>query len=423
MTGRDPAAPERVDGPAPVRPVVVTGIGYVGPLGIGGGDHVAKATARGESCLGPIRAFPTAGWPSHLGGEVGDVGPHLQADEERRLPRVSQLAVVAARQALVDAGLEPGAVAGLGLVLGSHWGDFRSSEAFARGFLARGPLGLSPLIFPSTVMNTMAAHVSMAVGARGPMLTLNQAGGAGDAAVARAAGLIRAGRATAALAGGVDELCEVLYRELARLGIMSASDPGPEGCWPFDRRANGTVLGEGATVLLLEAADQAAARGARAYAEIAGAAWGNLPARAHGFPSRQGRDAAVIRRALAAAGVEAGDIDVACLTGSGDPEQDACELDLLEDALGATARPRLTAVTPLCGEHGGTGALRVAVAALALADGRLPPLPDLREPIRALDFVTPARVKRQRARSGLVHGLARGGDHVALVLRPAPAAG
>jgi 3-oxoacyl-[acyl-carrier-protein] synthase II len=271
-------------------------------------------------------------------------------------------------------------------------------------------------------MNTMAAHVAIAVGVRGPMLTLNQAGVAGDLAVARAVGLIAAGRATAVLAGGVDELCGVLYRELARLSFMSVCDPGPEGCWPFDRRANGTVLGEGATVLLLETADQAAARGARAYAEVAGVAWGNLPAPAHGFPPRRGRDAAVVRRALAAAGVGPGDVDVVCLTGGGHPEQDACELDLIEDALGGDARPCLTAVTPLCGEHGGAGALRVAVtAALALADGRLPPLPDLQEPIRALDFVTPVRVKGGPARIVLVHGLARGGGHVALVLRP-PAA-
>ena len=216
--------------PDPARRIVVTGVGSVSALGIGGGAAVAEALARGAPAIRPIRAFPTAGFTSHLGAEVGDLTPYLTADEVRRLSRVSQLTVVACRLAMADAGLEPAALPGLGLVLGSQYGDFRSSEEFARGYLARGPLGLSPMIFPSTVMNVMAALAAINLGARGPMLTLNEAGIAGELAVARAAGLIAAGRAPAVLAGGVDELCPILFRELARLGVMSPRARGAEGC-------------------------------------------------------------------------------------------------------------------------------------------------------------------------------------------------
>ena len=205
----------------------------------------------------------------------------------------------------------------MGLVLGSHWGDFRSSETFALGFLERGILGLSPLVFPSTVMNAMAAQVSIAVGVRGPMLTLNEVDVAGELAVARGAALIASGRASAVLAGGCDELSPILYRELSRLGTMSRTAPGPEGCRPFDRRANGTVLGEGATFLVLESAESALARGVRVYGELAGAAWGNLPAPAHGFPSPRRRDPLTVRRALAAAGVAPEAVETAYLTGIG----------------------------------------------------------------------------------------------------------
>src|SRR4029453_15434571 len=155
------------------------------------------------------------------------------------------------------------------------------------GYLRRGPLGLSPVVFPNTVMNAMAAQAAIAVGARGPILTLNQTGAAGEAAVPRAAALSAARRATAVLAGGVDELPRVLYGELARLGATSPRGTGAEGCWPFDRRANGPVLGEGATVVLLEDEVAARARGARGYAVLAGGASGNLPAAAHGFPPRR----------------------------------------------------------------------------------------------------------------------------------------
>jgi 3-oxoacyl-[acyl-carrier-protein] synthase II len=408
------------------RAVVVTGIGSVSALGVGGGATVTAALARGVPAVAPIRAFSTDGAASHLGGEVGDVGDRLGPDEARRLPRVSQFAVVAARLALADAGLEAGAVPALGIVLGSHWGDFRSSETFASGYLSRGPLGLSPLVFPSTVMNAMGAHVAMAVGARGPMLTLNQPGGAAEAAIVRATAFIVAGRADVVLAGGVDELCEVLFREIARLGITSPADPGPEGCRPFDRRADGTVRGEGATLLVLEALPAARTRGARIYAVVEGAASGGIRAPAYRAPHNARRDPAVIRRALVQAGRQPGEIGAAYLTGSGSPTLDACELDLLEAASRPAPLPPVTALTPFVGDHAGLGALRVAVAAtVTLGQGRVPALPDLRVPVRP-DLV-PSRPgggsePPPRGWPGgvvLVHGLAPGGSEAAVVLGPA----
>ncbi len=400
--------------------VVVTGVGTVSALGVGGAETLTAALARGESRIGPVRAFPTDDGPSHLAAEAADFAGHLSAEELRRLARASQLAVVACRAALADAGVEPGALPGLGLVLGSQYGDFRSSEEFALGYLRRGPLGLSPVVFPHTVMNAMAAQAAIAVGARGPMLTLNQAGAAGEVAIARAASLIAAGRASAVLAGGLDELCSILYHELGRLGTTSPRGGGPEGCWPFDRRANGTVLGEGATVVLLEDERTARARGGRVYAVLAGTASGNLPAAAHAFPPRRRRDPAVIRRSLAAAGLRPADVDAVYCTGTGDPDQDACELDLLAAALDGT--PRLTALTPRAGEHAGLGVLRVAAAAVAtLGGGRLPGLPDLADPVRHdLAFATDPAGESIAARAVLVHGIARGGGHAALVLTPAP---
>ena len=395
--------------------IVVTGIGSVTALGAGSGAVVAEALGRGRSAIAPIRGFSTEGCESRLGAEVGDLTAHLPESEARRLARASQLAVVAARVAVTDAGLQPDQLSGLGLVLGSHWGDFRSPEAFALGYLQRGVLGLSALTFPNTVMNAMAAQVSIAVGVRGPMLTLNEVDVAGEMAVARGAALIGAGRARAVLAGGCDEICSVLYRELSRLGTLSRSEPGPEGCRPFDRQASGTVLGEGSTFVVLEAAEAALARGARVYGELAGAAWGNLPAPAHGFPARRRRDPATVRRALAAAGVHAQTVEVGYLTGSGHPAHDACELDLVTKALDGAA-PHLTALTPLAGDHAGLGVLRVAAAALAVGGTPVPALTALVQPIRPdLRFVRePVTL---RSGTALVHGLARGGAHVAFVLR------
>jgi len=410
--------------------VVLTGIGSVSALGIGGAQVVAAGVARGLPGVAPLRAFPTDGLRSRLGGEVGDLSGHLDPDEARRLPRASQLVLVAVRLALLDAGLEPGGVTGLGLVVGSHWGDLRSSEAFFRGYLARGPLGLSPLVFPSTVMNAMGAHAAIAVGARGPMLTLNQAGGAGEAAVARGAAFVATERAAAVLAGGVDELSPTLFRELVRLGVTSPALGSVEGCRPFDRRADGTVLGEGATFVLLEAEPAARARGARIYARLEGSSAGVVPRPARGRTPRRRPGPAgpgVIGAALARAGRRPGDLRAAYLTGLGDPAVDRCELDLLAVACGDEPVPPVAALTPLVGDHAGLGALRVAAAAtVTLGRGQVPTLPDLKDPVRP--ELVPGRSAAQ-GMSGpeegrtavLVHGLGPRGVAVALVLGQAPA--
>ena len=243
---------------------MVTGIGSVSAIGAGGGSLVAAALARGHSGIGPVQGFPTDGYASRLGAEAADVTAHLQDGEARRLSRASQLAVVAARFALTDAGLSPDPQPPIGLVLGSHWGDFRSSVSFARGFLERGVLGLSPLVFPNTVLNAVAAQVSIAAGVRGPMLTLSEVDAAGDLAVARGAALVAAGRASVVLAGGCDELSPVLYRELCRLGTVSPRSRDPRGAGRSIAGRTGRSSAKGATFLVLESAEAALRpRGAR----------------------------------------------------------------------------------------------------------------------------------------------------------------
>jgi 3-oxoacyl-[acyl-carrier-protein] synthase II len=390
--------------------VALTGIGSVGALGVLAGTGVADAIMDGAPGVGAVRGFRPEGG-SRLAGEVADLEPHLGPEETRRTSRATQLALVAARLALTDAGLEPGSLPDLAIVVGSHWGDIRSAEAFFRGHLERGPLGLSPLVFPYTVMNGIGAQLAIALGARGPLVTLNQPGLAGTLAVARGALLVRTGRAPAVLAGGVDDLAPVTYRELARLGVTSRTEPGPEGCWPFDRRANGTVLGEGATFVLLEAEPRARARRAPVRALLAGATWGSLPG------------SAPIRRALHAARVDLAEVDAIYLAGTGNPTVDARELDSVAELVGTagpTACPVLTALTPRVGAHAGADVLAAAVAAATVERGSVPALPDLRMPVRP-DLPVATASREVAGRAVVVQAVARGGAVAALVLAPADA--
>ena len=379
------------------RRVVVSGLGTVNASTAGGREALAGALALGRSAIAPVKSFAVDGCASTLGAEVDEttLASLVDRDAARRLSRICRLSLAACVLAVRDAGVAGGS--GLGIVVGTEYGEFTSSRDFAHGVLRRGPGGLSPMIFPNTVMNTMASIAAIAIGAKAPSVTVNQATLAGDLAVVRGARLIADGRAEAVVAGGVDELFEDVYRRLSQMGALSpmvseGASAGPEGCRPFAADHNGPVLGEGATFLVLEEREAARARGARVLAEITAAASGNVPTAPHtGGPRRHDR-ASPVARLLRARGGAA----VARCYGSanGDPAVDDWERALLTRDL-AGARAGLlppTALAPLFGQHGGLGALRAGAAALDAERG---------------------------ASSVLVHGIARGGCRIALVLEPA----
>ena len=330
--------------------MVITGVGAVAAAVRGGHEAVARALAA------PPRADA-----EHIDRVLSEL---VDGAEARRLSRVSQLTLAAARLAVADA--EVSSAAPLALVVGTELGDLRSTIAFADGYLARGPAGLSPLLFPNTVMNTMAAATAIAVKAREASLTINAPTVAGELAIARASAMVAAGRAPAALAGGVDEVDPTVAAALAEAGA------------PLVGR------GEGAVFLVLEPRDAALARGARILGEVLGAASGALPAPPHGV----GRSVSprIVSRALGAAGIGAGSLRILCSGEIGDASRDAWESRVLETALG-DVRPRTVALGRTFGESSALGALKVMAAA---TEG-----------------------------PGLVHGLARGGSEVALVVGPA----
>jgi 3-oxoacyl-[acyl-carrier-protein] synthase II len=371
-----------------------------------------------RSAIGPLHSFSTTDLACRLGAEIpAESLPDV--DEARRWSRLSYMTVTACRQAVVEAGFDTSpTLHQCGLVVGTEFGDLRSTEAFAGGFLRKGPLGLSPLLFPNTVMNAMAGATSMALGLKGPMLTLNQRGVAGETAVVRAIALIAAGRAPAVIACGVDELFATLYETLVLLHVPSPHDGGEEACRPFDQRHNGPILGEGATALLIESPSHAQARGAPILAEVRGAQRGGLAVRPNRYPlPHQVANSRIIHQALAESGVAPHEVAVAYLSGSGDPHHDTAELALLASTF-TTASPLITSITHLVGESGGLGALRVAAATVTARHGLLPTLSYLHQPVRTdVRFATPGRPPLVQG-VVLVHGLARGGMQTALILGP-----
>jgi 3-oxoacyl-[acyl-carrier-protein] synthase II len=333
--------------------VVITGLGAVTAV-IGGGAHAVTGAI----------ASRTVADAERVDRALADL---VEAGEARRLSRVSQLTIAAARLAIADADLATGS--DLGLVVGTELGDQRSTIAFADGYLARGPAGLSPLLFPGTVMNTMASATAIALRARDLSLTIDAPTVAGELAIIRAAASVAAGRVPAVLAGGVDELDPVVAAVLDEAGATFAA------------------RGEGAAFLVLEPLEAAEARGVLILGEVLGTASGGLPAAPYGVGRRV--TSRVVARALAHAGMSADAVRAVYTGDSGDTRRDAWEARVLE--AGGPRAPHGPALARQFGQSSALGALKVFAAA----------------------STGPA----------LVHGLARGGSHVALVIGPAPSRG
>ena len=354
---------------AAARPrVVITGVGVVNA------EFSGDSRALGAWLAAPPAPASTAAGPVRLA--EGVVAALVDEVEARRLSRACRLSLAAARLALGEAGHEGST--GLGLVLGTEMGDFTSTIDFAEGYLERGPAGLSALLFPNTVMNTMAATTAIGVVARAPALTLNVPTVAGEVAVARAAAAVAAGRAAAVLAGGVDEIDPRVAVVLGEMGDT-------------ERR------GEGAVFLVLETEASARARGATPLGEILAVALGALPARPWGVGRRV--RSTVVTEALERARLAASDVGWVYGSATGDVARDVWEDRVL--AAGLAGRPPLGARGRRLGQHAGLGPLRVAAACWTARTGLLPSVEG-----------GPRRVSGER---GLVHGLGRSGTHVAIV--------
>jgi 3-oxoacyl-(acyl-carrier-protein) synthase len=420
--------------PEPPR-VLVTGIGLVSPLG----ERATfwEGVCAGASAVAPASGFDSGAAPPRRAARARDWQPkaHVKPALLRRMDRFSQMIVTACRTALADAALalDPALAEETGIVVGTAFGNLSESEQFLRGLLAKGPALANPLTFPNLVLNAPTGYVAIELGLHGPNFTVCRGEASGEGALALAYDTIASGQADVLLAGGADEIAPVLLHMYADLGLLSPQDGGREWSSPFDRRRNGFVVGEGAAMLVLERAERARARGARAYAELAGYATQSVPASPHDWPRPSDAAPAETARQLEALGWArpggtphpAGALDLIVSCANSTVALDGFEAANLAALLGEGAsRALVTSVKGAIGEFGGAGAFGAAAAALALATGELPRLGALDEadPAFTLRFAAPGvPAPGGGFRGALVSASPRGGACLTLYLRGADA--
>jgi minimal PKS chain-length factor (CLF/KS beta) len=402
--------------------LLVTGIGVVAPTGVGVEAHWSSLV-RGEPAIRSIEGFDTDQYGVTLAGQVRDfdpkefVAPQLMVQTDRWTWTSLAAATLAAQDAGYEAPEDAYATA-VFLAAGSGGNEFSQHEI--QGLWAKGPKSVGAYQSIAWFYAASTGQLSIRDGYKGPSGVVVSEGAGGLDSIGWARRVARRGT-PAVLVGGTEAgvtpyalLCQ------ATSGRLSTATRPEDAYKPFDRRANGHVIGEGGAILLLEEPGAARARGAQqVWGEVAGYG-ATHDAHHHEDPAPDATQyARAIRLSLADAGITPDDVDLVLADGAGVPELDALELEALQRVFGGRATPvPVTAPSSWTGRlMAGGSALNVATALLAIRDGIVPGTAHLDDPVDApgVDLVQQNRVQDV----GTVVVLARGfgGFNSSLVLR------
>jgi 3-oxoacyl-[acyl-carrier-protein] synthase II len=405
---------------------VVTGIGALTPLAPTAPETWSRLIA-GESGVTEITAFDASDLPVNVAGEITgfDAEAHLGLKKARRTARFSQLAIVAAREAVADAGFDPAAESDRTAVLVNVAvpAAAETDDNIAR-MLEHGPREISPFFVPTTILNMAACEVAMDLGVHGPVNASALACASGTYALLEARRLILTGEADVVIAGGADAaISRSVFASLNLMGPLTEFDgPPAEASRPFDAQRSGFVFGEGAVVFVVESADHARRRGARPYGTVAGGAL-TCDAFHMAAPEPTGTYAArAISQALTSADLRPHELDYICAHGTATKANDAAETTAIRIALGdaADAIPASSPKSMVGHLIGAAGALSAMACLLAMRDGVIPPTINLHtpDPDCDLDYV-PLIARETPVRAAAANAFGFGGQNCVIVLRAA----
>jgi 3-oxoacyl-[acyl-carrier-protein] synthase II len=410
------------------RRVVVTGMGMLSALG----NDVAstwEGLVAGRSGIRTIDSFDPSRLTSRMAGEVKgfDASHVLDKKDMRRTDRYIQFGLVAAREALDDAGFverfEGDLADRTGVIMGTGMGGIGTLiDGFTINAL-RGPDRISPFLVPMGIPNVGAGQVAINFGMTGPNFTTVSACATGGHAIGEASEIIRRGDADVMVAGGTEAgIYEALVGGFAAMRALSTRNDDPAGASrPFDTGRDGFVIGEGSGVVILEALEHARARGVPILAELVG--YGATADASHITLPAPGGIGAVkaARRAMVKAGLTPADLDHVNAHATSTAEGDKAELQAIRSILGDRAgKVPITANKSMLGHTlGAAGAIEAIVSIMTIRTGCVPPTINLQDPdpeAAGMDL-TPNTAARHDIRTVLSNSFGFGGQNTALIFR------
>ncbi|CAN5127018.1 beta-ketoacyl-ACP synthase II [soil metagenome] len=407
------------------RRVAVTGVGAVTPIGIGR-EGLWNGLRRERSAVATVTRFDPSIWRSHNAAQVDDFDPldFFEAKKARRFDRFNAFAVSAAQQALTDSELDLKTEDSerVGAMMGSALGGIHFAEQQLRVFLDQGAKGVDLSLALNVFTGAASCNIAIEFGAQGPNVTNGMSCASGTIAIGNAFRAIRDDYADIMFAGGAETpLAPLCFGSFSLIRAMSTRNDDPAGASrPFDKDRDGFVMGEGSAVLLLEELEHAKARGAHIYAEIVGFGTCN-DAHHMTAPRPDGSQAArAMNMALSDAKLTPGEIGYINAHGSSTPLNDPTETVALKQTFGDHA-PRLQ-VSSTKGYYGhalgASGAMELAITALALDKKWLPPTLNHDAPANGcdLDYI-PKHGRDADVEYALSNSFGFGGINAAVVLK------
>ena len=360
--------------------VVVTGLGALTPVG-NSVSETWESLLQGKSGAGPITLFDASHFKTQFACEVKGFNPndHFDRKEARRYDRYTQFALVAAKEALEDSGLdlEKTDLERVGVIISAGIGGLETFEQEVMDYSPEKGPRFNPFFIPKMISDIAAGLVSIQYGFNGPNYSVASACASSTNAIIDAAIMIRLGKADVMVAGGSEAAVTVAgIGGFNAMNALSTRNDSPEtASRPFSKSRDGFVLGEGSSILILEELEHALARGAKIYAEFGGF---GLSADAHHLTAShpEGLGAKlVMQRTLEDANLKPGDVDYINVHGTSTPVGDISEVKAITAVFGDEAKKLNISSTKSMTGHllGATGALEALVAVKSVCEDVIPP--------------------------------------------------
>ena len=414
-----------------LKRVVVTGLGAVTPLG-NNPEETWKNMLAGKSGAAPITLFDTTNFKTKFACEVKDlnVNDYIDRKEARKMDRYTQLAIIAAKQAVEDSAmdLEQEDKNRIGVVYGVGIGGIKTFEDEVTYYGAHREDGpkFNPFFIPKMIADIAAGQISIMYGFHGPNYITASACASSSNALADAFNLIRLGKANIIVAGGAEAaICETGVGGFNAMHALSTRNDEPEkASRPFSASRDGFIMGEGAGCLILEELEHAKARGAKIYAEMVGA---GMSADAHHITAShpEGLGAKlVMQNALEDASLQPEDIDYINVHGTSTHVGDISEAKAIKEVFGDAAfKLNISSTKSMTGHLlGAAGAVEAMATVLAVKNDIIPPTINHEDDDRdeEIDYnlnFTFNKAQEREVRAGLSNTFGFGGHNACVVFK------
>ena len=408
-----------------MRRVVITGMGAVTPLG-NDVKSFWEGIKSGKNGVSRVTQFDASDLKTQIAAEVKDFEPtdYIDKKEARKMDRFTQLAMVAASEAVADSGLDmekedPWRV---GVITGSGIGGIGTFEQQHTALMERGPGRVSPFFIPMMIGNIAPAQIAIKFKARGVNENVVTACASSTNAIGDAFRHIQYGQNDVIIAGGAEAVVtKIAFAGFCNMKAMSTRNDDPaHASRPFDAERDGFVLGEGAGFVILEELEHARKRGAKIYAELAG--YGATDDAYHitsPIPGGEG-GAKAMELAIKDAGLEPKDITYINAHGTSTKYNDHFETDAIKSVFGDAAKTVAVSSTKSMTGHllGAAGGVEAIVCALAIKEGYIPATINYENPDPDCDLdIVPNRGREQEVTAAMSNSLGFGGHNATIVLK------